>query len=557
MILAAFVLLGAGPVWRRAVAMAAVPFLAVGFAASGSRGPVLGLAAGLVLFIALTLKERESRRRLVLLVLGAFAAAVAIPQLVPGGTAGRAFSILLGKSEDGESFSNGRLHLWGQAWRAFRDHPLFGIGTGGFGAINPIELYPHNILLETAAELGVLGLLLVLTLLVFTIRVLYRLVKRSEGEDRRRVALVTALFGSAVVNASVSADITTNSTLWMLAGLALGLTRLLAPETSLEFLTWSRGRLRGHAGESGGGGGKPPPAEPEPGRGGVIVSPAPASAVRGLVRLAAEPAKTAGGIRAVAFESSTDGRVWSSLANAEAEDVYEVFLVSRGPGGRRRQLGVIRTLERAEQLRTALEAEYAGGPERVEIVPSSHRPVSGEPTQGALWDTTLVRDGIHRLRPVTIDGSGRRFVGAETIVTVDNSAPDVSVELPGEGDVVEGSVELLASARDQVSGIRSLRFEISDGGSWETVASVSVPPYAARWDGAECEPGEYDLRAVATDAAGNESASASVRIGVERVETPVEAERPIELHDPGPELAGQVDLSAEIGDPEQVAWVEY
>src|SRR5205823_9066231 len=225
---------------------------------------------------------------------------------------------------------------------------------------------------------------------------------------------------------------------------------------SLKLLPWARDRLHGQAGESGGGGGEPTRAESEPRRGGVIVSPAPASAVRGLVRLAAEPAKTAGGIRAVAFESSTDGRVWSSLANAEEEDVYEVFLVSRGPGGRRRQLGVIRTLERAEQLRTALEAEYAGGPERVEIVPSSHRPVSGEPTQGALWDTTLVRDGIHRLRPVTIDGSGRRFVGAETIVTVDNSAPQVSVAYPGDGDVLKGSAELLASARDQVSGIRSV-----------------------------------------------------------------------------------------------------
>ena len=84
-----------------------------------------------------------------------------------------------------------------------------------------------------------------------------------------------------------------------------------------------------------------------------------------------------------------------------------------------------------------------------------------------------------------------------------------------------------------------------------------MPPYAARWDAAECEPGEYDLRAIAMDAAGNESVSASVRIGVERAKTPVEAERPIELHDPGPELEGQVDLSAEIGDPEQVAWVEY
>src|SRR5207248_8364655 len=99
------------------------------------------------------------------LVLGAFGAALAIPQLVPGSTAGRTFSVLLGGTENGDSFSNGRLHLWGQAWRAFTSHPFLGIGTGGFGAINPIELYPHNILLETAAELGVIGLLLVLTLL--------------------------------------------------------------------------------------------------------------------------------------------------------------------------------------------------------------------------------------------------------------------------------------------------------------------------------------------------------------------------------------------------------
>jgi O-antigen ligase len=57
-----------------------------------------------------------------------------------------------------------RLELWAIAARAFEAHPIFGTGWGDFSILSP-ALYPHNVFLEVAAELGAAGLLVFLWLL--------------------------------------------------------------------------------------------------------------------------------------------------------------------------------------------------------------------------------------------------------------------------------------------------------------------------------------------------------------------------------------------------------
>ncbi len=61
---------------------------------------------------------------------------------------------------------NIRLKVYSTAWQLFKQKPLFGLGTGGFGTSG--EQYPHNIFLEIAVENGLLGLVIFLCFL-FTV----------------------------------------------------------------------------------------------------------------------------------------------------------------------------------------------------------------------------------------------------------------------------------------------------------------------------------------------------------------------------------------------------
>ncbi len=69
--------------------------------------------------------------------------------------------------------SNFRLTWWEQAWRAFRHHVLAGTGAGSFKLVNLLyrktyldeTIEPHNLPLQFLAELGVVGLVLLVVAL--------------------------------------------------------------------------------------------------------------------------------------------------------------------------------------------------------------------------------------------------------------------------------------------------------------------------------------------------------------------------------------------------------
>jgi O-antigen ligase len=220
-LVAVFLLLASGPPLRRLLALGALPLMAVSFIASGSRGPVLGLALALVVLLALTLREPRSRIRLVLVAAGAVAGALLVTQLVPGQDIHRSLSVLTGSG--GGFSSNGRGQLWHDSLQAFMQHPLFGIGTGGFAHLDPIDLFPHNLFLELGAELGILGILAAAVVVLGAARALWTVAQQGAAELRPELAVVAALLVAAFVNAQVSGDVSTNSDLWLACGLALGL----------------------------------------------------------------------------------------------------------------------------------------------------------------------------------------------------------------------------------------------------------------------------------------------------------------------------------------------
>jgi O-antigen ligase len=68
----------------------------------------------------------------------------------------------------------GRLPLYQEAWRGFLAHPL-GLGIGAFQRDNPMSQYPHNIVLEVAYEMGILGLACVMALYLWVARRFWQL----------------------------------------------------------------------------------------------------------------------------------------------------------------------------------------------------------------------------------------------------------------------------------------------------------------------------------------------------------------------------------------------
>ena len=236
LIVATWVLLAATRPAVRLAAAAVLPVLVVTLLSSGSRGPVLGAVVGLVTLMAVLAHYRSARRRLLLVAVSGAAASVLATQLVPGQSMTRSLSFLIGSGSGLDS--NGRTTLWSQAWSHFLQHPVFGIGTGSFRYfVAPLESYPHNLVLETAVELGLVGAILAVGFLVSSWLAMAR-TRFLPGPAGLQAAVVIALFTSAVVNAMFSGDITTNANVWLAAGLGLGLAMRAdgAPDTAVPLV---------------------------------------------------------------------------------------------------------------------------------------------------------------------------------------------------------------------------------------------------------------------------------------------------------------------------------
>jgi hypothetical protein len=157
-----------------------------------------------------------------------------------------------------------------------------------------------------------------------------------------------------------------------------------------------------------------------------------------------------------------------------------------------------------------------------------------------IWPTTGSTSGeSYDLRAVATAGSTTVTSAVVADVMVDNTAPTVAVTDPGSP--LRGTVTLGATAADNESGIASVQVQHQRSGSltWTTACTITLDPYTCRFDTTQLSDGTYALRAVATDAAGNTTTSATV--GSRTVDNTVSA---VSMEDPGAFLSGTVVLSA-------------
>ena len=154
-----------------------VPVGVYGAVATGSRAPLLIFAATIgLLLVSLAVRRAALRRIAVITAIGVLTVGVVLAEasLLPSASLerfGLLFSAIGGDTSDGGSIGT-RVGLFGLAWSTFVDNPLLGIGTGGFAGLARESItffgheYPHNTLLQFGAELGIVGVILALSVVV-------------------------------------------------------------------------------------------------------------------------------------------------------------------------------------------------------------------------------------------------------------------------------------------------------------------------------------------------------------------------------------------------------
>jgi O-antigen ligase len=225
--------------WFAAI-VAAVDLVA--FALTQSRGGIIGLTIALLVAVALAGRARPRVLALVLIV-----AAVGLGYYL---TYRPAHVFQSGAGGAGlASASSGRTDEWRVALRIFAGHPIGGVGLGNYRVVEPsyatqtfnltfvhyivtFRQLAHNMYLQTAAELGFVGLALFLAILVLPLRQAGRALKGLElaGDDLefRARGLIAGAIGVLVAYVFLSAEL--EKPLWFVIGLLAAVPALVGSD---------------------------------------------------------------------------------------------------------------------------------------------------------------------------------------------------------------------------------------------------------------------------------------------------------------------------------------
>jgi len=126
--------------------------------------------------------------------------------------------------------------------RTFLDHPLFGVGIQGYRYVTPNPLtynFPHNLLLELGAELGIFAVITFLAFVVCSYRAMFRVLREAYSEN---IALYRTIFLMLILtcmDASVSGEMNNDRLLFF----------MLSMPFVLERIVWKENTARAEAGE--------------------------------------------------------------------------------------------------------------------------------------------------------------------------------------------------------------------------------------------------------------------------------------------------------------------
>lgn len=128
--------------------------------------------------------------------------------------------------------------------------------------------------------------------------------------------------------------------------------------------------------------------------------------------------------------------------------------------------------------------------------------------------------GTYTIYVSTTDNAGN--VSAESnplTLNYDATAPVVTWTSPAEGVVISGSTVVGTDATDSFSGVKSVTYSYQKvgEGTWSALDIKTSFPYETIWDTTGLPLGDYTLRAIAEDNAGNNSTEIFRSVGVAAV----------------------------------------
>lgn len=179
-------------------------------------------------------------------------------------------------------------------------------------------------------------------------------------------------------------------------------------------------------------------------------------------------------------------------------------------------------------------------------------PLNGaSPTTGTTFsDVTAINGTTYRyvVRAVNTGAGGAQVEGtdsAETAAATSDATVPTSVTVTDPGSPLRGTVTISGTATDTGSGIASVRFQLAPTGTitWTDACTDTTAPYSCSADTTAFTDGFYDVRALATDAAGNTTTSTSVTS--RRIDNTGPA---VTMGDPGAYLRGTLNLTATATD---------
>jgi putative inorganic carbon (HCO3(-)) transporter len=215
-----FFLLG-GPKLLRPFVLAAIALVSAAILLSLSRGALVGIAAGFLVFVI-----TDRRRVRVTLAAGVLATigTIAVIQSNPQ----RFHEALQLKSQVAQENVSTRFGAWGAASRLAADHPFLGVGPGNFQFYynkltgQPVGTFTltvaHNALLDIGAELGLAAMFLLAAYLVLAFVRLTTCLERGYGDPSfvraLRISLTIAIVSAMFLSEQYFLPF------WLLGGLA-------------------------------------------------------------------------------------------------------------------------------------------------------------------------------------------------------------------------------------------------------------------------------------------------------------------------------------------------
>jgi hypothetical protein len=177
------------------------------------------------------------------------------------------------------------------------------------------------------------------------------------------------------------------------------------------------------------------------------------------------------------------------------------------------------------------------------------------------WNTTGAANGSHTLTAVARDAAGNRTTSAAVTVTVSNgpppdtTPPSVSITSPANGATVSATVAVSAGASDNV-GVAGVQFKLDGANLGAEDAAAS---YSVSWNTTGAANGSHTLTAVARDAVGNQTTSATVTVTVSNGPPPDNTPPSVSLASPanGATLQGTVTVTASASDNVGVVGVQF